>query len=118
MKIYDLRMYDLTIYLAIKSTDRQIVDRRYLTFLFVLFFFGRAQTRRRAQRLAVVEQRQIAHVERQHAPRRLLVDDDGDRAAFDAFTEGNAAAAGESRVGKAFQHRAQIISRGYSSDLI
>ena len=35
-----------------------------LVFFLVLFFFGRAQTRRRAQRFAIVEDRQIAHVQR------------------------------------------------------
>ena len=89
-----------------------------LAFFFVLFFFGRAQAGRRAERFAVVEQRQIAHVQRQHAARRLLVDDDGDRTAFDAFAEGDAATAGESCVRESFQHRLRIISRRYSSDLI
>ncbi len=35
-----------------------------LTFFLVLFFFGRAETRRGAERLAVVEERQITHVQR------------------------------------------------------
>src|SRR4029079_19040382 len=60
-------------------------------FFFVLFFFGRAQASRRAERFALVEQRQITHVQQQHAARRLLVDNDSDRTAFDAFAEGNAA---------------------------
>ena len=74
--------------------------------LFVLFFVRRQRPRRRAQRLAVVEERQIADVERQRAPRRLLVDHDRDRAAFDAVAEADAATASQTRVREPFQHRA------------
>ena len=69
-----------------------------LSFFFELFFFARTEPGRRTQRLAVIEQRQIAHVQRQRARRRLLVDDDRHRAALDAFAERDAATAGEPRV--------------------
>src|SRR4029079_3500339 len=63
-----------------------------------LFFFRRAEAGRRAKRFAVIVERQIAHVKRQRAGRRFLVDDDGDRTAFDAVAERDAAAAGEPSV--------------------
>ena len=63
-----------------------------------------AEARRRTQRLAVVVDRQIAHVQRHHAGDALLVDDDGHRAALDALTERDSATAGESGVGEAFEH--------------
>ena len=52
----------------------------------------------------MIEQRQIPHVQRQRAAGTLLINDDGDRAAFHAFAEADAATAGEARVGEAFQH--------------
>src|SRR5687768_13773656 len=76
---------------------------------FVVFFDRRERTRRRAERFAIVEQGQIAHVQRQRAARALFVDDHGDGAAFHAFAEADAAAAGEARVGEPFQHRVAII---------
>ena len=71
--------------------------RERLAFFFELFFFGWAEPRRRAECLAVVEQRQIAHVQRERAGRRLLIDDDRDRAAFHAVAECDAAAASQPR---------------------
>ena len=90
--------------------DLQIADRRCLTFLFVLFFLWRAEPRRGSKRLAVVEEREIAHVERLRAGRRLLVDNDGDRTALDAFAKGDTASTGEPRVRESFQHLPVIIS--------
>ena len=80
---------------------------------FVLFFFGRAEPGRRAKRFAVVEYRQVAHVKRQRARGRFLIDDDGDRAPLDALAERDAAATGESRVRESLQHSVFIISRGF-----
>ena len=57
----------------------------------------------------MVEERQIAHVQRQRAARTLLVDDDGHGTSFDTFAETNAAAAGEARVREPFQHPETII---------
>ena len=57
----------------------------------------------------MVEERQIAHVQRQRAARTLLVDDDRHRTSFDTFAETNAAAAGEARVREPFQHPEVII---------
>jgi len=57
----------------------------------------------------MIEERQIADVEGQGAARAFLVDDDGDRASFDAFTKSNAAAACEARVCEPFQHPDAII---------
>ena len=57
----------------------------------------------------MIEERQIAHVQRQRAARALLIDHDRDRAAFDAFAEADAATAGEARVREPFQHREGII---------
>ena len=82
-----------------------------LPFLFVFFFFGWAQTGRWTQRFAVVVERQVADVQRQHAPWRLLVDDDGDRAAFDAVAERDAASTSEPCVREPFQHQRAIIAR-------
>jgi hypothetical protein len=76
---------------------------------FVFGLFGRQQPRRRAKRFTMVEERQIAHVQRQRAARALLVDDDGYGASFDAFAETNAAAASEARVREPFQHPEAII---------
>ena len=76
---------------------------------FVFGLFGGQQPRRRAERFAVVEERKIAHVQRQRAARALLVDDDGYGASFDAFAETNAATACEARVREPFQHPEAII---------
>src|SRR5499427_1117339 len=76
-----------------------------LAFFFEFFLFRRHEPRRRTQRFAVVEERQIPHVERQRAGRRLLVDDDGDRTAFDTLAERNPAAASQPRVRESLQHR-------------
>ena len=76
---------------------------------FVFGLFGGKQPGRRAKRFAVIEERKIAHVQRQRAAGALLVDDDGYRASFDAFAETNAAAASEARVREPFQHPEAII---------
>src|SRR5205823_5848574 len=58
-----------------------------LRFFFEFFFFRRTESRRGAQRFAIIEQRQVAHVQRERAGRRLLVDDHRHRAAFDSVTK-------------------------------
>ena len=73
--------------------------------LFVVLFNRGQQPRRRPQRLAVIEQRKIAHVERQWAAGTLLIDDYGYRAALDTFTESDPASTSEARVREALQHR-------------
>ena len=60
-------------------------------------------------RLAMIEERQVAHVQRQRAAGAFLFDHDGDRAALDAFAEADAAAACEARVREPFQHPEVII---------
>src|SRR2546430_7274701 len=45
-----------------------------ISLFFELFFLGRSESRRCAQRFAVIVERQIAHVQRDGAGRRLLVD--------------------------------------------
>ena len=55
---------------------------------------------------------QIPDVQRQRAGRRLLVDDNRHRTAFNAVAEGDAAAAGQTRVSESLQHPAAIITRG------
>src|SRR5687768_7647564 len=77
-----------------------------------LLFLGGAKTRRRTQRFAVVVERQVAHVERQRARRRLRVDDHRDRTSLDALAERDAAATGQACVRESLQHSAVIISRG------
>ena len=57
----------------------------------------------------MIEQRQIANVQAQRAPRAFLIDDDGDGASLDAFTKADAAAACEARVCEPFQHPVAII---------
>ena len=76
---------------------------------FVFGLFGGQQPRRRAEGFAMVEERQIAHVQRQRAARPLLVDNDGDGTSLDAFAETNATAACEARVCEPFQHPVAII---------
>ena len=66
---------------------------------------GGSEPRRGTQRFTVVEQRQVANVQRQRAGRRLLVDDDGHWTAFHALAECDAAATGKPRVRESFQHR-------------
>ena len=60
------------------------------------------QSRRSTQRFSVIEDRQVLHVEGDAAAGRLAIDEDGERTALDAVAESHAAAASESRVGKAF----------------
>src|ERR1043166_4111621 len=72
-----------------------------LRFFFEFFFFGGTQAGRWAERLAVIKQRQVSHVERERASRRFFVDDHGHRTALDAVAERDAAAAGEPRVREA-----------------
>ena len=62
----------------------------------------RKEARRRAQRLAIVVHRQMLDVQRDHAARSLLVDDDGHRAPLDAVAKRDTAAAGEAGVREAF----------------
>ena len=56
-------------------------------------------------------------MERLRAGGRLLVDDDGDRTALDAFSKCDAASTGEPRVRESLQHLPVIISR-YNNALI
>ena len=83
-------------------------------FFFVLFFLRGAKTRRGAERFTIVEQRQIAYVQRQRAGRRLLLDDDRDRTAFDTVAERDAAATSQPRVRESLQHSGFIIPPGRS----
>lgn len=76
-----------------------------LAFFLVLFFFRRPQAGGGAQRLPVVVDGEIAHVQWHHAAHTLLVDKDGDGAALDAGAERNATTAGEAGVCEAFEHR-------------
>ena len=67
--------------------DRSVLaseQRGSLALFFELFLFGRAEACRRPKRLAMIVERQIAHVKRQRARWRLLVHDDGDGTAPDA----------------------------------
>ena len=73
--------------------------------LFVILFNRRQQPRRGPQRLAMIEERKIANVERQRAAGTFLIEHYGDRAAFDAFTESDPASTSEARVREALQHR-------------
>jgi hypothetical protein len=73
--------------------------------LFEILFDRRQQPRRGTQRLAMIEQRQIAHVNRQWAAGTFLIHHHRDGAALDTFPEANPAATGEARVRKPFQHR-------------
>src|SRR5262249_59830238 len=75
----------------------------------VLFFVRRQEARGWAERFAVVEERQITHVERQRAAWSLLVDHDRDRAALHAFAETNPAPASQACVREPLQHRSSII---------
>ena len=79
---------------------------------FVVLFDWRQQARWRAQRLAVIEERQVADVKRQRASGRFFLEDDGDRAAFHAFAEPDATSAGKTRVSEAFQHPAGDCTTG------
>src|SRR3954469_15267596 len=56
-------------------------------FLFVFLFFGRAEAGRGTECFAIVVKRKVAHVQREHAAGRLLVDDHCHRAAFHALAE-------------------------------
>ncbi len=98
------------LYEAVSCRGQATGGGRRLPFLFVLFFFRWAKPGRRPQCLAMVVERQIAHVQRERAARRLLVDDDGDRTPFDAFAKSDAAAASEPGVGEPFQHPGFIIA--------
>lgn len=59
------------------------------------------------QRFAGIEERQAGHVEGRRALRRLVVDNDDNRAAFHALAERDAATAGEPGVHETFEHLAQ-----------
>src|SRR5438067_2532948 len=86
--------------LPLSTCDLRLASCDYSAFLFELFFFGRAEPRRRTQRFAVIEQREIAHVQRQRAAGRFLVHDDGDGTPLDAFPKRDPAATGQPRVRK------------------
>src|SRR5438093_816856 len=90
---------------------------RTLILFLELFFFGRPETRGRTQGLAIIEKREVAHVQGNAARGRLALDDDGYRTAFDAVPEGDDAAAGEPCVSEPFGHVGTIIyqSKGVNS---
>src|SRR5881392_3811661 len=89
----------------LRSGERQLSVRNSRLRLFFEFFFERRErTRRRTQRFTIVVQRKPGDVDAERARRRLLVDDDRDRAAFDAVAERQAAAASETRVWEPLQH--------------
>jgi hypothetical protein len=81
-----------------------------LALFLVLFFFGCPEARGRTERLAMIEQGEILHVEREEAPGRLVGHDDGHRTAFDAFAEGDATAACEPSVRESLEHGLVILS--------
>src|SRR5580704_13791102 len=78
-------------------------------FFFELFFLGRSKPGGRAERFTVIENRQIAHVQRQDTSRRLLIHDNRHGTALDAVAKHDAAAAGKARVRESLQHLAAII---------
>ena len=53
----------------------------------------------------MIEERKIAHVERQRAAGTFLLDHHRHWTALDAFTESDPAATGETRVREALHHR-------------
>jgi hypothetical protein len=71
---------------------------------FVIFFERRERAGWLAEGFAMIEERQIPHVERHRTGRRLRFDDDRDRTAFDAVAEADRASAGETRVPESLQH--------------
>ena len=83
-----------------------------LAFFLEFFFFARPEPGGWTQGFAIIEERQIAHVQRKSARRRFLIDDDGNRAALDAFAERDATTARKTGVCKTFQHSSWIIPRG------
>ena len=83
-----------------------------LAFFLELFFFTRPEPGGWAQRFAIIEDGQIAHVQRKSTRRRFLIDDDRNRAALDAFAECDATTARKTGVCKTFQHLNRIIPRG------
>jgi hypothetical protein len=87
------------------TNHRRIADLGRLVFFFEVCVEDGTETRRGAQGFATVVQRQILHVERIDAAGRGRVDHNGDGTAGSAFTKGEAAAAGETRVSETFQHR-------------
>src|SRR6185369_7789962 len=73
-------------------------------------FLERQEARGRTESFAVVVQRQILHVQADGAGRRLLVHNDRDGAALDAFAETDSASACQARVRESLQHGAIISS--------
>ena len=65
---------------------------------------GRPEARRRAQRFAIVVERQARDVARVHAARRLRLEHDEHRAAGQAFAKREAATASETSVCESLQH--------------
>jgi len=86
--------------------------RTALAFFLELFFFTRTEPGGWAQRFAIIEDGQIAHVQRKSTRRRFLIDDDRDRAALDAFAKRDATTARKTSVCKTLQHSTWIIPRG------
>ena len=81
--------------------------QRASALLFVLFLFGGAEARGGPQRFAGIEERQASHVKGRRALRRLVGDNDDNRAAFHALAERDAATAGEPGVHETFEHLAR-----------
>jgi len=100
--------------------DRPAADSwpqsRRLPFFFELAVNQRPETRRRTERLAIVVQRQIRHMQRIAAAWRRQVDHDRDWTPRRPFAKRESASAGETRVLKAFQHG--LKGSYYSSALI
>src|SRR6476620_361152 len=97
----------LRTYFELSTSNFLLVLALFLVFL----FFERKEARRRPESLAVVVQREVAHVKRHHATGPLLADDDGDRAPLDALAEANPAAAGKASVREPFQHEGIILQQ-------
>src|SRR5665213_354880 len=97
------------------TTMAAMVSKKYpsvedLAFFLELFFFGWTEAGGGTQCFAVVVKRKIAHMQRERACRRLVLDDDRYRTAFDALTKRDAAAASEPRVSEPLGHLRWIIS--------
>src|SRR5260370_2330628 len=74
------------------------MSRGAVPFLVGRFVAGGSESGGRGERLAIVEQRQIAYVQRDRAGRRFRFDDHRHGTAFDALAERDAAPTSEPRV--------------------
>ena len=94
-----------------KDPDERSAMRVRLVLFFELFLDRRTEASGRAEGFAVIVERKTGHVDGLRAPGGLVLDDDGDRTAFNAFTERQTAPAGETRVREPFQHLSQSYYR-------